>query len=198
MTTDVDTILEDLNDLVSDWTGCADCELCRDRISQVWFRMEGDPDPGGIMLLGEAPGADEDEQGIPFVGRAGAKLNRLAIEAGIDRAFITNTVLCRPPNNRNPKKPELRSCWPRLQRTIEIIKPSVIVCAGNVPAQWLLETDKSMRSMSSKVFRWDLGDVHTARVVPVYHPAYLIRQRSASMDKATIDRLALAKRIAGR
>lgn len=196
--TDVDTLLEDLNDLVSDWTGCTDCQLCHGRTNQVWFRIEGEPDPEGIMILGEAPGADEDKQGVPFVGRAGAKLNRLAIEAGIDRAFITNTVLCRPPNNRNPKRPELRACWPRLQRTIEIMRPSVIVCAGNIPAQWLLETDKSMRSMSSKVFVWEMGDFFVCRVIPIYHPAYLLRQRSASMDKQTIDRLELAKRIAGR
>lgn len=192
-----DRILEDLNGIISDWTGCTDCGLHEGRKSQVWFRAEGEIDKSGIMIIGEAAGADEDRHGIPFVGKAGAKLNRLLVDADIVDVFITNTVLCRPPNNRNPKRSELRACWPRLQRMIEVMEPSVIVCLGNVPAHWLLETDKSMRAMSGRVFDWSLGNILKAKVLPIYHPSYLLRQQSGALDNFVVERLGLAKRMAG-
>lgn len=188
-----DEIYERLNDIVSDWMGCTDCDLCKRRTQQVWLRIEGEPRINGIMLIGEAPGADEDKEGTPFVGKAGAKLNRLLIDANIDSIFITNTVMCRPPGNRNPTKYEMRACWPRLQRMIEIMKPSVIITVGNIPSHWILENDKSMRSLSEKIYNWRLGNILSAKVVPTYHPSFLLRQKSASLDRTVINRLKLAK-----
>lgn len=189
-------MIVELNDLVSAWTGCADCLLYKKRNSQVWLRIEGDLEPNGLMVIGEAPGEEEDKEGEPFVGRSGAKMNRIMTDAGIRNVLITNTVLCRPPNNRNPKRSELRACWPRLQRTIEIVKPSAIVCVGSVAAHWLLEIDKTMGSMMGKVYKWRLGRRWQAKVLPVYHPAYLLRNQSRDLEKSVMERFRLAKGIA--
>jgi DNA polymerase len=189
-------LIVELNDLVSVWTGCADCILYKKRNSQVWFRIEGDLERNGLMIIGEAPGEEEDKEGEPFVGRSGARMNRLISGAGIKDVFITNTILCRPPNNRNPRRPELKACWPRLHKTIEVVKPSAIVCAGSIAAHWLLEIDKSMGSMMTKVYKWRLGRRWQAKVLPIYHPAYLLRKNSRELEKSIVDRLRLAREIA--
>lgn len=186
----VTEVLAGLNDIVSDWTGCTSCELHHTRINQVWFRYEGHGiGRGGMVLIGEAPGADEDEHGEPFVGRAGAKLNRLLADAGVENFFITNTVLCRPPGNRAPKQAELSACWPYLQRVLLLLKPRVIVCAGGVASGWLLEANEKMKRLVATTYELRLGDRHSCMVAPIYHPAYLLRQRSAALDRATVRRL---------
>jgi len=132
---------------------------------------DGNPD-AQLMFIGEAPGADEDAQGIPFVGRAGKKLNEMINAMGLERSdvYIANVLKVRPPDNRTPTPEEARADGPFLIEQIDIIQPSVIVTLGRPAANFLLENTASMGSMRG---RW-----HEARgipVMPTYHPAYLLR-----------------------
>jgi DNA polymerase len=187
-----DQIADHLNDIISDWTGCLDCELGYTRKTQVWMRSVGKFRQGGLLFIGEGPGETEDKKGVPFVGRAGELLDELFNDCGINEFVILNTVLCRPPNNRNPTSKEIRSCWPRLQRFIEILKPVTIVTLGRVSTELLLKTDLSisMGALMRKDFTWSLKGVHTCRVMPVYHPSYLLRNRSSNVRNNVALRLA--------
>ena len=132
------------------------------------------------MFVGEAPGADEDEQGLAFVGRAGQLLTDI-IEKGlkIPRAdvFIANVLKCRPPQNRNPEPDEILSCQPFLEKQIALIRPKVLVGLGKFSAQWLF---KSMEPISR--LRGRIGDYDGIKVVPTFHPAYLLRNPGAKKD----------------
>jgi len=125
-----------------------------------------------LMFIGEAPGHDEDIQGIPFVGRAGQLLTKIIEAIGLarDDVYIANVIKCRPPENRNPEPDEVASCEPFLFRQVQVIKPRVIVALGTFAAQTLLRTSDPISRLRGQVFRY--GD---ACLIPTFHPAYLLR-----------------------
>jgi len=131
-----------------------------------------------IIIIGEAPGANEDKNGIPFCGMSGKILDELLISVGLSREdiFITNTILCRPPKNRNPKKEEVENCRERLDKLIEIMKPEVIVTIGNFATERIINKT-GIKSIRGKVFNYN-----NIKVVPVVHPAsYLYSGRNPDM-----------------
>ncbi|HEX7448717.1 MAG TPA: uracil-DNA glycosylase, partial [Pirellulales bacterium] len=132
-----------------------------------------------LCFMGEAPGADEDAQGEPFVGRAGQLLNKIIEACTLRRedVYILNTIKCRPPQNRNPLPDEVANCREYLNRQLEIIRPEFICCLGAVAAQALLNTDLSIGRMRKRFF-----DYRGARVLCTYHPAYLLRNPAAKKD----------------
>jgi len=148
---------------------CRLCGLCETR-TQTVFGV-GDRS-ARLMVIGEAPGAEEDRQGEPFVGRAGMLLNAMLRAAGFERGevMIANVLKCRPPNNRDPSDEEAERCLPYLRRQIELVDPQVILCVGRIAAQRLLDTDTPIGKLRGRVHR--LGG---RPVVVTYHPAYLLR-----------------------
>src|SRR5215471_3494702 len=155
-------IREDIGD-------CTRCRLHKGRKNIVFGVGNVDAD---IMFVGEGPGADEDEQGEPFVGRAGQLLNNMISAMGLARrdVYIANVVKCRPPQNRTPERDECDTCSPFLMRQIEVIRPKVIVALGAVAAKNLLALNDSMANLRG---RW--YDFKGARLLVTYHPAYLLR-----------------------
>jgi DNA polymerase len=153
--------------------------------------------PGGdLLVIGEAPGADEDAQGLPFVGRAGKLLDRMLSAAGLaDRAFITNTVYWRPPGNRTPTPQEQAVCAPFLERTIALVRPKALLLAGSAAAKSVLKTDEGILSIRGQWREWraEEGGLHLP-ALPTLHPAFLLRQPQAK-KKAWADLLALAERL---
>ena len=125
------------------------------------------------MVIGEAPGADEDRQGEPFVGRAGQLLNSMLKAVGLKReqVFIANILKSRPPNNRDPRPEEVRACLPYLFRQIELVNPQLILCVGRIAAQTLLETDTSIGKLRGQLHRI----AGNRPMIVTYHPAYLLR-----------------------
>ncbi|NTX22429.1 uracil-DNA glycosylase, partial [Burkholderia cepacia] len=149
---------------------CTLCRLCEKRTNTVFGVGDREAD---WMLIGEAPGENEDKQGEPFVGQAGKLLDNmlqsLSLQRG-DNVYIANVIKCRPPGNRNPEPDEVARCEPYLQRQVALVKPKLIVALGRFAAQTLLKTDASIASLR--------GRVHAYEGVPVivtYHPAYLLR-----------------------
>ena len=129
------------------------------------------------MLIGEAPGADEDRLGEPFVGRAGALLDTMLIAAGLDRGrdvYIANVLKCRPPGNRNPEPTEVARCSPHLREQVELVRPTLLVLMGRFAAQALLGTEASIASLRGRIHQADVGGLKIPAVVS-YHPAYLLR-----------------------
>jgi uracil-DNA glycosylase family 4 len=148
---------------------CRLCGLCATRTQTVF----GVGDRGArLMVVGEAPGADEDRQGEPFVGRAGILLNAMLRAAGFGRGqvYIANVLKCRPPQNRDPTDEEAGRCLPYLRRQIELVGPEAILCVGRIAAQRLLETDTPIGKLRGRVH-----SVGGRPVVVTYHPAYLLR-----------------------
>ncbi|HKE31228.1 MAG TPA: uracil-DNA glycosylase [Candidatus Angelobacter sp.] len=155
---------------ISDDIGdCTRCRLHKGRKNIVFGVGNVNAD---IMFVGEGPGADEDEQGEPFVGRAGQLLNNMIAAMGLKRSdvYIANVVKCRPPGNRTPEKDECETCGPFLLRQIEVIRPKVIVALGAVAAKYLLAINDSMANLRG---RW--YDFKGSKLVVTYHPAYLLR-----------------------
>lgn len=150
--------------------GCRRCELCESR-TQAVFGV-GDR-RARLMIVGEAPGAEEDRQGEPFVGRAGRLLNAMLCAVGLDRerVFIANILKCRPPGNRDPQPAEVAQCMPYLRRQIELISPALILCVGRIAAQNLLATDTPIGRLRGSLHRLETG----VPVIVTYHPAYLLR-----------------------
>jgi uracil-DNA glycosylase len=148
---------------------CRRCKLCEAR-THVVFGV-GNPN-AELMFVGEGPGADEDAQGEPFVGRAGQKLNEMIKAIGLSRedVYIANVVKCRPPGNRDPEPDEVATCSPFLFRQIEAIAPKVIVALGSPAAKTLLGTKAGITSLRG---RW--GSFRGIPVMPTFHPAYLLR-----------------------
>jgi uracil-DNA glycosylase len=149
---------------------CTKCPLHATRTQGVFG--VGDP-RARWMVIGEAPGAEEDRQGEPFVGRAGQLLNSMLKAIGLAReqVFIANILKSRPPNNRDPRPEEVRACIPYLFRQIELIDPVLILCVGRIAAQTLLETDTPIGKLRGKLYR-----IATNRpMIVTYHPAYLLR-----------------------
>jgi uracil-DNA glycosylase family 4 len=156
-------IREDIGD-------CTRCKLCTLGRRQIVFGV-GNPN-ADLMFVGEAPGRDEDIQGIPFVGRAGQKLTQIIEAIGLKRddVYIANVIKCRPPDNRNPEPDEVESCEPFLFRQIDTIKPKVIVALGTFAAKSLLKTTDSISRLRGRVY-----DYRGAKLVPTFHPAFLLR-----------------------
>jgi len=161
-----------LRELGSEVASCERCRLWRDRKSVVFGSGDSDAD---LMFVGEGPGAEEDRQGLPFVGPAGALLTKMieAIDLSRDAVYITNVVKCRPPGNRDPLPDEAGACRGYLERQIELIRPRVIVALGRVAAQALLGNDLPLGRMRG---RW--ATVLGVPTMVTYHPAALLRNRA--------------------
>jgi DNA polymerase len=158
--------LDELNNAINT---CMKCGLGKTRIKFVFG--VGNP-KADVVVVGEAPGADEDEKGEPFVGRAGQLLNKIleAVQFKREEVFICNILKCRPPNNRDPQTEEIDCCEPYLWKQLEILKPKMILCAGRIAGQSLLKTNSSLTLLR--------GKVHDYRGIPLmvtYHPAALLR-----------------------
>ena len=165
--------------LAGDWPGlreqvaaCTACEqLCRTRTQTVFGVGNTQAE---WLIIGEAPGAEEDRQGEPFVGRAGQLLNAMLLAIGLPRetVFIANVLKCRPPGNRDPRPEEVANCLPFLSRQIALLKPKMLLAVGRIAAQNLLATDVPLARLRGKVHRF--GEAGTPLVI-TYHPAYLLR-----------------------
>jgi len=167
---DLTAIREDIGD-------CTRCKLCNLGRKQIVFGV-GNPN-ADLMFVGEAPGRDEDIQGIPFVGRAGQKLTQIIEAIGLkrDEVYIANVIKCRPPDNRNPEPDEVESCEPFLFRQVDSIKPKVIVALGTFAAKSLLKTTDSISRLRGRVY-----DYRGAKLVPTFHPAFLLRNPSSRRE----------------
>jgi DNA polymerase len=154
------------------------------------------PADAPLMIIGEAPGADEDLQGAPFVGRAGQLLDRMLKAAGVlDRAFVTNTVFWRPPGNRTPTPQEQAVCAPFLERAIQLVQPKILLLVGGASAKSMLKRDEGILSLRGRWFEWTSGDGQTELpALPTLHPAFLLRQPAAK-KKAWADMLMLSERL---
>ncbi len=154
---------------------CRKCEIGKTRLHSV--PGQGCP-TARLVFVGEAPGADEDEQGLPFVGRAGQLLEKMIIAMGLTRqdVFICNILKCRPPDNRPPKPDEIANCMPYLKQQLEIIQPQVIVALGAHAARTLLQTEETIGNLRGVFHSYSFSeDVAPAKLMPTYHPAYLLR-----------------------
>ncbi|HXQ31783.1 MAG TPA: uracil-DNA glycosylase [Steroidobacteraceae bacterium] len=170
--------------------GCTRCALAKGRTNTVFG--VGDP-AARWLVIGEAPGAEEDRQGQPFVGRAGQLLNSMLRAVGLarDQVFIANVLKCRPPGNRDPLPEEVRCCMPYLERQIALIKPRLVLCVGRIAAQNLLGTDTPIGKLRGHTHA--LAPFGTP-VVVTYHPAYLLR--SPGEKRKVWEDLCLAMEVA--
>lgn len=162
-------IREDIGD-------CTRCKLHKGRNKIVF----GDGNPKArLVFVGEGPGADEDKQGLPFVGRAGRLLTQMIEAMGLQRqdVYICNVVKCRPPDNRKPEDDEVSTCSPYLLRQLDVIDPKVLVCLGAVAAQTLLETTRGISQFRGEWMTW-----HGHKLMATYHPAYLLRNPAAKSE----------------
>jgi len=166
---DLKAVREELGD-------CQRCKLAKGRKNIVFG--QGNPH-AALMFVGEAPGGDEDEQGLAFVGKAGQLLTRIIEAMGMTReeVFIANILKCRPPQNRNPEPDEVLACHPFLEKQIATIRPKVIVGLGKFGAQWLLKTAEPITRLRGR-----LGQFQGITVMPTYHPAYLLRTPEAKKE----------------
>jgi DNA polymerase len=168
--------------------GCHQCKLCAARQTIVFG--SGNP-RAQLVVIGEGPGADEDAQGLPFVGRAGQLLTRMlaSVDLAREEVYITNTVKCRPPGNRNPEADELAACAPVLDRQLATLQPRVVLSLGSVATQALLRTREPIGRLRGRVHPY--GD---AVLVPTFHPAFLLRNPGQEYKRMAWDDLKLAKR----
>jgi DNA polymerase len=157
---------------------CTRCKLCTQGRKQVVFGV-GSPD-ADLMFVGEAPGADEDQQGEPFVGRAGQLLTKIIEAIGLSRSdvYIANVIKCRPPGNRNPEPDEVAACEPFLFQQIDLVKPKVIVALGTFAAHALLKTDAPISRLRGRVHDYRGG----SKLIPTFHPAFLLRSPDRKRD----------------
>ena len=155
--------------LQEEFKDCQMCALAKTRTKLVFG--SGNPE-AELMFVGEAPGFDEDREGLPFVGAAGQLLTKiiLAMKLTREKVYIANCLKCRPPNNRNPLPTEVVTCNPILKRQIEIIRPKIICALGKFAAQTLLNSEEPISRLRGRFF-----DAYGARVMPTFHPAYLLR-----------------------
>jgi uracil-DNA glycosylase len=151
--------------------GCTECDLCKTRTQTVFGVGNTQAE---WLIIGEAPGAEEDRQGEPFVGRAGQLLNAMLLAIGLPRetVFIANILKCRPPGNRDPRPEEVSRCLPYLAAQIALLKPKIILAVGRIAAQNLLATDAPLARLRGKLHTF--GEAATPLVI-TYHPAYLLR-----------------------
>jgi DNA polymerase len=163
----------DLNKICADMAGCQRCQLGKARHNLVF----GDGNhQAQVVFVGEAPGADEDEQGLPFVGRAGQLLTKIIEAMGLSRkdVYICNILKCRPPQNRNPLPEEIAACEPFLKQQLKSISPWIICALGTFAAKTLLKTEVPI-----SVLRGHFHSYEGIKLMPTYHPAYLLRNPSA-------------------
>jgi DNA polymerase len=160
---------ETLEDVRADLGECTRCRLSEKRTTIVFG--VGNP-KADLMFIGEGPGHEEDRQGIPFVGAAGQLLTKIiqAIDLTREQVYIANVVKCRPPNNREPEPDEAEACRPFLDRQIDAVRPKVICALGRVSALNLLRTDEGITRLRGRIFSY-----RGAKLVPTYHPAFLLR-----------------------
>jgi DNA polymerase len=152
---------------------CKRCQLCNTRSNVVF--ADGNP-RAKLMIIGEGPGQREDETGLPFVGRAGQLLDKILASAQIDRkqdTYICNIVKCRPPQNRVPTKEEAELCKPFLESQIHFVDPAIILLAGATAVQYILPLKEPISKIRGKWFSY-----HKAKVMPIFHPSYLLRNDS--------------------
>ncbi len=168
--------------------GCRKCKLCEGRSTIVFG--SGNP-RAELVVIGEGPGADEDAQGLPFVGRAGQLLTKMlaAVNLSRDEVFITNAVLCRPPGNRNPEADELAACAPFLADKLAVIQPKVVLALGSVATQSLLRTKEAIGKLRGRLHAF--GD---AVLIPTFHPAFLLRNPGQEYKRMAWEDLKLARR----
>ena len=164
--------------LAAEVRACTRCGLHKTRTQTVFGVGRRDAE---LFVIGEAPGADEDRQGEPFVGRAGQLLNAMLRAIGLPRSevYIANILKCRPPGNRDPQPEEASTCTPYLSRQIALVRPRAILAVGRIAAQWLLQSDAPIGRLRGRVFHY--GESGTPLIV-TYHPAYLLR---SPLAKAT-------------
>lgn len=167
------TSLEQLNNLINN---CTKCALHKGRNNFVFG--SGNPN-ADVMVIGEGPGAEEDKQGLPFVGRAGQLLTDIlkAIKFSREEVYIGNIVKCRPPDNRTPLPDEMETCIPYLKKQIELIKPKLILCLGLTAAKGLLKRKESLSALRGKIFDYD-----GIKVMVTFHPAALLRNPNWKKD----------------
>ena len=159
---------------------CQKCSLCESRHNIVFD--DGVPN-SKLMLIGEAPGFYEDQQGKPFVGKAGQLLDKIFASVGLSRdkdVYICNTLKCRPPDNRNPLPDEKEACWEYLEAQIDIIRPRLILLCGNVAVQSILGNKGGITKIRGNWFNPEsaIVDVYGAKMMPIFHPSYLLRNDS--------------------
>jgi uracil-DNA glycosylase family 4 len=164
-----------LEELAREASTCTRCVLSRTRIQAVF--SDGDP-KASIMLIGEGPGQQEDETGVPFVGRAGQLLTKILESIGIDRKrdiYICNTVKCRTPQNRTPEPEEMAACHPYLEGQIYWVKPKIILLAGAAAVRDVLNTKQGITKIRGQ---WFDTPFEGAQAMPIFHPSYLLRNQS--------------------
>lgn len=186
-----DIALLDWSELTESVRQCTACGLCTSRTQTVFGVGNRKAD---WLVIGEAPGADEDQQGEPFVGRAGKLLNPMLQAIGLDRdqVFIANILKCRPPENRDPTPAEAESCRPFLERQIALIQPRIMLAVGRIAAQNLLATDTQIGKLRGRIHHFGAARIP---LVVTYHPAYLLRsprEKRKSWDDLRLARQALA------
>lgn len=180
-----------LTQLESACASCQRCELAQSRVTTVFYRGNSSAD---LMIVGEAPGADEDQVGQPFMGKSGKLLDKMFMSVNLDTnqdAYLTNTIKCRPPQNRNPDPLELDNCKPYLDQQIDLIKPKVIVAVGNFALNYF-HGRMGITKLRGKWMDHDSG----AKVMAIYHPAYLIRNEHRRLDPDSPHRQAYADLLA--
>lgn len=176
----IDTVgdFPDLDAAYQAYEGCQRCPLCESRNNIVFG---AGPHNAQLMLIGEAPGAQEDEDGIPFVGRSGKLLTKMleAIEINRDEVFISNLVKCRPPKNRNPTAEEIAQCNPLLTAQLKFIRPKIIVTLGAFAAKAILDADEkeTISNLRGRIYSYE-----GIKCIPSFHPAYLLRNPSAKKE----------------
>ena len=185
---------QDLTQLAAAIAAFEGCGLRYEGARQAVF-SRGNPQ-APLVIVGEGPGADEDAQGAPFVGRAGKLLDKMIAAAGLtDRVFITNTVFWRPPGNRTPTAAEQMVCAPFLDRTIQLVNPRMLMLAGGASAKSVLKREEGILSLRGRWFEWKSADETLALpALPTLHPAFLLRQPAAK-KKAWSDLLTLTERL---
>lgn len=158
---------------------CRACSLCETRTNVVFGEGSG---KSGLMFVGEGPGADEDRTGRPFVGRAGELLTKMIQAMGLSReeVYIANTVKCRPPGNRVPSPEERAACFPFLEAQIRLLNPRYMILLGQTAAQVVLKQTEGITRIRGKSF--EIGEFPRIRIMPTYHPAYLLRNPSAKKE----------------
>ncbi|WP_420478143.1 uracil-DNA glycosylase [Brevundimonas sp. FT23028] len=180
-----------LAEAVAAFTGCP----LRDMGARQAVFSRG-PADAPLLIIGEGPGAEEDEQGLPFVGKAGKLLDRMLAEAGLaDRAFITNTVFWRPPGNRTPSPAEQAACAPFVERAFFLLKPKAVLLLGAAAAKSVLSTDEGIMRLRGHWKDWRLAEGNvSAPVLATFHPAFLLRTPMAK-KAAWADMLSVAARL---
>ncbi|MDH3540563.1 MAG: uracil-DNA glycosylase, partial [Acidimicrobiia bacterium] len=164
--------MEELRIVAAEAAGCTACRLAETRTTVVFG--SGSP-TARLMFVGEAPGANEDREGVPFVGLAGQLLETLLGEIGLtrDEVYIANVLKCRPPGNRDPQQDEIDSCKGYLRRQLELVDPEVVMTLGNFATKLLLRTTTGITRLRGQVYPWWRG----IQVVPTFHPAAALRGR---------------------